>query len=486
MQKVEDGLPPAARRLAVLVVALGTILAVLDGSIANVALPTIGRELRIHPASTIWVVNAFQLVVVMTLLPFASLGDKIGYRRVYAFGVGLFTIGSLCCALSREFGPLVASRALQGVGAAAIMSVGPALYRTIFPQRLLGQALGISALVVASSSAAGPTVGGAILAFLPWPWLFAVNVPFGILDAYGALRLLPREPGSGKPFDVTSALLSGPALALVVIALDGFAHRAPSLETAALLAAAIVLGTLFVLRQRRLEHPMLHIDLFRLPRFSLAASTSLCSFAAQGTAYVALPFLYQTVFGYTALEAGLLLTPWPLSIAAIAPFAGRLADRFSPPLLATSGLALFAAGLASMALLPAHPHPLDIVWRSVLCGIGFGFFQAPNNRELLGSAPREQSGSASGVLATARVTGQSLGAAFVAIVLGAGLGAAAVTTMHGGSEFAGPLRNALWIAAACAGLAALVSALRLRTPRILSAAGATMPENRSSKWTGRL
>jgi DHA2 family multidrug resistance protein-like MFS transporter len=457
-----DGLPLSGRWPAVVVLSIGIVLAVLDTSIANVALPTIGRELHTDAALTIWVVNAFQIGVMITLLPFAALGDSIGYRRVYSGGLAVFTLGSLACALSHSLPLLIASRAFQGIGAAGIMSVAPALFRNVFPNRLLGQALGISALVVASSSAAGPTVGGAILAVLPWPWLFAVNVPLGTLDFFLARRLLPSKTGNGHPFDVPSALLSGPAIALLIVALDGFAHRNPPLVTTLLLAASALLLFVFVHRQRHLKYPMLRLELFGIERFSLAAATSLSSFTAQGLAVVALPFLYQVAFGYTPLAAGLLLTPWPLTIMVAAPLAGHLADRYPPPLLATGGLAVFSAGLALLALLPAHPATADIIWRSIVCGAGFGFFQAPNNRELMGSAPRQYSGNASGILATVRITGQSLGAAIVAVVLGTAGATLLEHSIHASAGFEAPLRLALWIASAFAGTAALVSALRLR------------------------
>lgn len=471
MTTVADGLPPDRRWPAVAVVSIGTILAVLDGSIANVALPTIGRELRTDAALTIWVVNAFQISLILTLLPLSALGDSIGYKRVFTAGLAVFTLGSLSCALAHSLAGLIASRAFQGIGAAGLMSVAPALYRSIFPTRLLGQAVGFSALVVASSSAAGPTVGGSILAILPWPWLFALNVPLGIVAVFLAPRLLPSKTGHGRPFDVPSALLSGPAIALLVVALDGFAHRYPPYVSGLLLAASAALLFLFVRRQQRLEHPMLHLELFRIERFSLAAATSLCSFTAQGLAVVALPFLYQVVFGYSPFEAGLLLTPWPVAIAFVAPFAGHLADRFPPPLLATGGLAGFAGGLALLALLPPHAAPLDIVWRSAVCGAGFGFFQAPNNRELMGSGPREYSGNASGILATVRVSGQSLGAAIVAVVLGTAGATLVAGALQGHGAFEQPLRVALWIAAAFAGTAALVSAWRLRALRPAAATG---------------
>jgi DHA2 family multidrug resistance protein-like MFS transporter len=459
---VEDGLPDGRRRFAVAVVIIGTVMAVLDGSVANVALPTIARELRADAASSIWVVNAYQVVVAMMILPLSSLGDKIGYRRVYAAGIALFTLGSLACALSTTLLVLVLSRVVQGIGGAAVMSIAPALMRTIFPSRMLGVAVGISALTVASSAAAGPTIGGAILAFLPWPWLFAINVPIGAFDTAFAVRSLPRQPGTGGSIDILSALLAAPAIALFIMSLDGVARHFPPALTLSLLGGSVVAGFLFVRRQREIPSPMLPLELFAQRRFSLAAATSLLSFVAQGIAFVVLPFVFQLVDGYGALQSGLLFTPWPLTIAFIAPIAGRLSDRYHPPLLSTIGLATLATGLAMLALLPVHPGIADVVWRAVLCGLGFGFFQAPNNRELLGSAPRNRSGAAAGVLATVRVTGQSVGAAFVAVALGTLAAAGAQHVVPNAAALDEPARIALWTSAACAAAACAVSALRLR------------------------
>lgn len=339
------------------------------------------------------------------------------------------------------------------------MSVGPALYRTIFPSDQLGRAVGISALVVASSASAGPTIGGAILAVLPWPWLFAINVPLGAIDGALAVRALPPPLGSTHRFDVASSVLSIPAIGLFVVGLDGFARHVPALLIAGSFALSIVFAIAFVVRQARSDAPMLPLEIFAIRRFSLAAVTSLGSFVAQGLAYVSLPFLLQSVLGYSPFVSGLLITPWPLAIAVVSIVAGRLADRYSPPLLCTIGLGVLAVGLAAFALLPPHASGLDIVWRSALCGVGFGFFQSPNNRELLGSVPRRRSGAASGVLATVRVTGQTLGAALVAIMFGTS--AASVVASEHAQGLAHAAIVALWSASAAAGLAALVSSLRL-------------------------
>ncbi|GAC1306986.1 MAG: hypothetical protein NVSMB21_10380 [Vulcanimicrobiaceae bacterium] len=243
---------------------IGTVMAVLDSSIASVALPTLARELRIDAASSIWIVNAYQVAVTMLLIPFASLGDVVGYRKVYTVGIAVFTLGSFGCALATSLAVLVAWRIVQGIGAAALMSIAPALLRSIFPAAMLGTAVGISALTVASSSAAGPALGGFVLSIAAWPWIFAINVPLGVFDTVFALRVLPRTPGTGERFDLASAFLAGPALSLFIVGIDGLTRGfAPSL-VAAMVVASVALAFAFVDRQRRIPRPMLPLALFTL------------------------------------------------------------------------------------------------------------------------------------------------------------------------------------------------------------------------------
>src|ERR1700742_979890 len=175
-----DGLPQPQRYWAILTIAIGLVMAVMDGAIANVALPTIARDLDASPAFSIWIVNGYQLAITISLLPLASLGEIIGYRRVYLAGLVLFTIASLLCALAHTLVLLTAARIIQGFGAAGIMSVKMALVRYIYPRDLLGRGIGLNAMVVAVSAAVGPTVAAGILAIGTWPYLFAVNIPLGI------------------------------------------------------------------------------------------------------------------------------------------------------------------------------------------------------------------------------------------------------------------------------------------------------------------
>jgi DHA2 family multidrug resistance protein-like MFS transporter len=442
-----DGLPTPRRYWAVLTVWLAVTMAVLDGAIANVALPVIAHELKASAASSIWIVNAYQLSTVIALLPLAALGDKLGYRRVYVAGVAVFTIGSLLCALSHTLAMLTAARLLQGLGAAGIMSINAALLRFTYPQRLLGRGIGYNAVVVSVASAIGPSVASAILAAGPWEWLFAVNVPIGAVTLAIALRALPTTVGSGKPLDWISAGLNALAFGLLImgaesVVRDGLAPGSIKLGLGA--AAAVLLWR----REAGRLAPLVPFDLMKIPIFGLSIATSVVSFAAQMLAYVALPFYFQEALGRSAVETGVLMTPWPLAVAVTAPIAGRLADRRPAGLLGGVGLGIFALGLALLSAIRPGVTDMQIVWRMMVCGLGFGFFQSPNNRAIIGAAPLPRSGAAGGMLATGRLLGQTAGALATAVFFHLGGTRAAV--------------EALVCAAAVAAVAALVSLSRLR------------------------
>jgi MFS transporter, DHA2 family, multidrug resistance protein len=444
---VPDGLPLPQRFWAILTIAFGLTLAVLDGAIANVALPTIARDLNASPAGSIWVVNAYQLAVTISLLPLASLGDIYGYRRVYQYGLIVFTVASLGCALSDSLLTLTIARIVQGFGAAGIMSVNGALLRFIYPRRWIGRGFGLNATIGSVASAVGPTVASGILSVAPWPWLFAVNVPIGAIAIPMALRALPHTPSAGVRFDAPSALWSALTFGILVSAIGGMGHGESLSLGGAELAFAMVFGFVLATRQLSQRSPMLPIDLLKIPLFAMSVATSICAFIAQSMALVALPFLFENTLGRSQVETGLLLTPWPLAVAVIAPFTGRLSDRYPAGLLGGCGLSVMTVGLALLSLLPAHPATGDIVWRLLICGIGFGFFNTPNNRAILTSAPPNRAGAASGMQATARLLGQSVGAAMVALMFGL--------------FPAGGTREALMFAAIASGGAAVVSFSRL-------------------------
>ena len=412
-----DGLPKPQRNWAILTIALGLVMAVMDGAIANVALPTIARDLDASPAFSIWIVNGYQLAITISLLPLASLGEIIGYRRVYLAGLALFTLASLFCALSHTLLLLTVARIVQGFGAAGIMSVNAALVRFTYPRALLGRGIGINALVVAISAAVGPTVAAGILAVGTWPYLFAVNIPIGIAAFALGWRCLPHAPRGSHAFDWQSAVLSAITFGIGIAAIDSVGHGEALYICLAEFAIAAVAGVLLVLRQTHMTSPLLPVDLLRIPIFALSIGTSIASFCGQMLAFVAIPFYLESRFGYSAVQIGLLITPWPIAIMFAAPLAGRLLERYPAGLLGGIGLVLFAAGLGTLALLPADPSIADVIWRMALSGAGFGLFQPPNNRTMIAAAPRERSGGASGMLGTARLLGQTTGAALVALFL---------------------------------------------------------------------
>ena len=460
---VQDGLPARERTRALVVIMLGILMAVLDGTILNLALPDITRELNASPAQSIWVINAYQIATLALLLPLATLGDIVGYRRVYLVGMAVFVTASLACAMATSLTTLALARMIQGVGAAGIMSVNAALVRLIFPSRLLGRGIAINSLVVATASVAGPTIAAAILYAASWPWLFALNIPLGLFCFLMGRSALPNNPAkaSGARFSALDVVLNALMFGLVFLGIDGLGVRVdanaagaggtPLWLAVSELTAGLVVGVIYVRRQLAEPVPLFPLDLLRIPIFALSMGTSVSAFCAQTLAYVGLPFLLLGSYGRSHLEAGLLLTAWPLAIVVMAPLVGRMIGRFSGGLLGGIGLGLMSLGLLLLALLPAQPVNADIVWRMALCGAGFGMFQSPNNHTIITSAPAHRSGAASGMLGTARLTGQTLGAMLLAIIF----------SFFDSATGQGP-QVALWLAAAFAAVAGIFSALRMR------------------------
>ena len=448
MEKKILGIPKAY--LGVVAVLAAIVMSVIDGTIMNVALPTLSEHFGEPPSRIIWVVNAYQLVITISLLSFASLGDIFGYRRVFLFGVAVFGLASLACALSDSLWTLVAARIVQGFGAAAVMSVNTALIRIIYPPEIIGRGMGINAMVVSVSVAAGPSLAGAILSVASWHWLFVINIPIAIIAFCTGLAFLPQNPvkDCGYKFDKVSAVANALTFGLLIYTLEGLAHSENRQFLAIQIVALLAIGYFFIRRQKNQKAPILPVDLLKIPIFSMSIGTSVCSFTAQMLAMVSLPFLFQDVMGRSVVETGLLLTPWPLATIVAAPLAGRLVEQLHPGLLGSIGMVVFAAGLYLMMNIPEDPANWEIAWRMALCGAGFGLFQTPNNVTIVSSAPTARSGGASGMLGTARLFGQTLGTTLVALIF----------------RMAAPgtsAKSCLMLAIGFAILAAVVSSLRL-------------------------
>lgn len=392
-------------------------MSVLDGTLMNVALPSLTKEFDVEPNTAIWLINSYQMVIMMFLLVFATFGDIIGYRKIFLSGVVVFTVASALCALSQNFAMLVCSRILQGLGAACVMSVKTALVRLIYPPEVLGRGMSINAMAVAVSSAAGPSIAGLILSTLSWHWLFAINIPLGIISFWIGYRMLPRSVNAKKRtvgfLDCIGNVLT---FGLMIYALEGFAHHESRAIVSIAFVAFLVIGYFYLRSQLNTSSPLLPVDLLKIPIFARSIMTSVSSFMAQMLAMVSLPFFFQDAMHFTPVEIGVLLTPWPIATMVTAPLAGHLVERYHPGILGAVGMCVFSVGLFSLYFLSEDSTIVDIFWRVMICGAGFGLFQTPNNLTIMSSAPMERSGGASGMLGMARLCGQTVGTTAVAIV----------------------------------------------------------------------
>jgi len=443
------------KALCAVLVAVG--LGALDTAIANTALPSIGVDLNAPPAATIWIINAYQLSIVASLLPLAALGDLWGPRRVFLGGLAVFTCFSLACALSDSLTMLAVFRCGQGLGAAGIMSVNLALIKLLFPKERLGRGVGLNALVVGISFALGPTVASLVLLMGPWQWLFAINVPLGILAFCFAMPTLPKGGGQNHSFDPWTALLTGLTFGCFIYVLSAASQRVDLVALGPIAAISFVTFWGLLIRQAGHPAPMLPVDLLKRPMFALSTITSITSFAAQGLAFVSLPFYFEHTLNRSPVQTGFLITAWPVVVAVAAPIAGRLSDKYPPAILGGIGLSIMSLGFVTLVYLPPNPSAIQIVWRLALCGIGFGGFQSPNLKAILSSAPAHRSGGASGVVAMGRLIGQTIGAALVALCLGL-----AGTNSSDSANSNGPVL-AMILGAVFSALAACASFARLWT-----------------------
>ena len=405
--------------LAVIAVLAAIMMGVLDGTVMNVALPTLSKEFGVSASDSIWIVNAYQLIVTMMLLGFAAIGDVFGYRRVFLCGVSIFVFASALCSMSRSFEMMVMARVLQGIGGACTMSINTALLRLIFPPERLGRVMAANAVIVAVTAASGPALGGAILSIGHWSWIFLMNIPLGLLALVIGWKLLPHNPPHKevRKLDGQSVVLNAVFFGLLIYTIEQMAHDGFSTLLVLQGVVTVIVGITYIRRQLNLPMPILPVDLFRIPIFALSVGCSIACFTAQMLALVSLPFFMQHTLGLSVAETGLMMTPWPLATTLTAPLAGRLIGRVHPGVLGGIGMFVFAIGLCMLALMEGgFASRWDLAWRMMVCGIGIGLFQTPNNVTITTSAPIHRSGGASGMLGTARVLGQTLGTAMVAVI----------------------------------------------------------------------
>ena len=452
----------ASERASAVAVLAAMALVVLDAGLLTVALPSLAGALGATPSGAILTMSAYQTALVIGLLPSAHLAERLGYRPLFIGGLVLFSAASVLCAFAPSLPLLVVARVVQGLGGAAIMALGIALLRFALGPERLGAAIAWNALTVALCSAAAPVLGAFILTLAPWPWLFLVKLPVSAL-ALAAARTLPRIAPVGRPVDLSAILLHGATAALILIAAES-APVASALAGLAAVAAAL-LAALLIRRERRRAAPLWPVDLLHLRPFRVAVAASICCFAGQSAGLLALAFQLQPGSGRGPLAAGLVMTCWPLAVAATAPAASRLAQRFGPAPLCAAGGALLSFGLLLCAFSPAQYGVAPLAIGAALAGLGFGLFQVPNNRTLFLTAPPERSAAAGGLQGSARLIGQTLGAVVIGLLFACLADAAAP-------------RLGLALGAIFASMAALVSSLEL------PARSRFRGDRRASGWSG--
>jgi DHA2 family multidrug resistance protein-like MFS transporter len=388
-------------------------LVVLDAGIANIALPTIGASFAAAPRQAILVVSAYQLALVMALLPCAHAAERFGYRMLFVLGLCLFAGASLLCALSSSLAMLVVARFVQGLGGAAIMALGIALLRFALGPDRLGSVISWNALTVALCAAAAPLAGALILSIGSWPWLFLINAPIAAI-AIAAAPALPRVAPTRPAIDWAGVALLASAVGLFFAAAELNAVK----PTAAMICAgaAAAGATLLVRRDRGRDGPVLPIDLIALRPLRIASTASFLCFVGQSAGLLALPFYMQLGLGCSAVGVGLVMICWPLTVALTSRFAHGLAERLGSAIPCAAGALLLAGGLLVSALWPVQGNIVPLAVGAGLSGVGFGLFQVPNNRTMFLTAPVDRSAAAGGLQASARLAGQTAGSVITGLL----------------------------------------------------------------------
>lgn len=405
------------RWYALAVIMTGSMMGTLDASIANVAIPTLGRVYHHSLDDAEWVILAFMLVSASTLVLFGRLGDMVGQKRVYLTGFAIFGASSLACALAPTLGFMIAARAVQAIGAAMLVSSNQALIVDTFPMEQRGRAIGFNGAAVAVGLSLGPIVGGAIVTYGDWRWIFLINVPISILALLAAAFVLKRTDHRSQGFDPAGALLSIASLFLISLPLSR-AHvwGWTSPWTVGLFLAGCALLGVFVIVERRVTVPTLDLALFKSRVFGFSVLAALVYFVAIAGLIFIVPVSAQTALGASAFGAGFLLMPITALNIVLAPLAGGLSDRVPVRYVSTAGALIVAFGMFLLSRLPPQPPLWELVTFLIVTGFGTAVFSQPNNSAIMGAAPQNRRGIAAGTLATARTTGQLLGVAVAGAV----------------------------------------------------------------------
>jgi EmrB/QacA subfamily drug resistance transporter len=394
-------------------VAMGIFLATIDGSIVNVALPTLTREFGAEFAIVQWVVLAYLLAVTTLMLSVGRLGDMIGKKPLYAAGFVVFTLGSVLCGLAPTIYWLIGFRVLQALGAAMLMALGMAIVTEAFPRSERGKALGLSGSMVSVGIVVGPVLGGLLIGALSWHWIFYVNLPIGIVGTWMVFRFVPNpKPAGVQRFDLLGAVTLFICLMALLLALTfGQQEGFTEIRVLALLAASLVFLVVFLTLERKIQDPMIDLGLFRNRLFNINLVTGFITFISLSGTIILMPFYLENVLGYDPQAVGFLLAIVPIAVGFTSPISGTLSDRFGTRPITVIGLAILLLGFLAISTLTTQTTGLGYVLRFLPIGIGVGVFQSPNNSAVMGAVPPNRLGVASGLLSVTRTLGQTTGIA---------------------------------------------------------------------------
>lgn len=453
-QTPPEGVDYSRKWLVLVAIAMAIFLGTIDGSIVNVALPTLADEFDTSFAVVQWVSLGYLLTQATLTLGFGRLGDITGKKPIFTAGFGVFTVFSVVAGLAPSIGFLIAARVLQAVGAAMIFALGFAITTEAFPSNERGKALGINGAMVSLGIIAGPVLGGLLIDLASWRWIFLVNLPIGIVGTITAIAFVPNtKPRAAQRFDWIGAGVFFVALLSLLSALTygqevGFVKP----RVLAGFAVATVAFVVFYLVERRVDQPMVDLTLFREKDLSVNLSMGFLQFVAIAGLFLILPFYLEDVLGFSTRAVGLLLASVPVTLGTIAPISGAISDRMGTRPVTTAGVVVTFVGFALAAFLyDTNTSALQIVIAGLVIGAGFGLFQSPNNSAILGAVPPSRLGITSGLLTINRITGQIVGIA----VLGTIWAARTVAYAGGGTAESAPavaqasgLRDALIVTAA--------------------------------------
>lgn len=407
----------AGRYSVLAAIMMGIIMGPIDASIVNVVLPTVTQTFGADISTVQWVPMIYLLTISSLLLFYGRLGDVLGYKKIYLYGLAGFVIASGLCGLSPTIHWLITFRAIQGLAAGMMMATPFAIITACFPPTERGKALGINVTSISVGLAIGPSLGGFVTFLLGWRFVFLINIPIGIAGLLWGRHVIPEFKGQLGKIDILGAVTAFIFLFSILFFVNRFQSLGLSYATGVMLLVAVLAGIAFLRIESRATQPMVNLSLFRNVTFSFASVSALLNFMSQYVMVFLTPFYLQSVLHYAPNNVGLIMTSFPLAVMVSAPFSGFLSDRMGTRTLACLGACACALSLFLMSQLSASASSADIVWRLALFGLGTGIFQSPNSSAVMGNVPRPHLGVASGVLATTRNVGMVLGIATGGAVL---------------------------------------------------------------------